>query len=61
MRTQYPGGLTQWRRTPFRIRHRLLALAINNALGRGAPAPTGAAAAPASARITNAIGGGSSR
>jgi hypothetical protein len=30
-----PGGmrLTQWRRTPFRTRHRLLALAINDALG----------------------------
>jgi hypothetical protein len=35
MPTKYPGGmrLTQWRRTPFRTRHRLLALAINNALG----------------------------
>jgi len=35
MPTKYPNGmrLTQWRRTPFRIRHRLLAFAINNALG----------------------------
>src|SRR5215472_1553869 len=35
MPTKYPNGmrLTQWRRTPFRKRHRLLAFAINNALG----------------------------
>jgi hypothetical protein len=35
MPTKYPGRmrLTQWRRTPFRTRHRLLALAINDALG----------------------------
>jgi hypothetical protein len=35
MPTKYPGGmrLTQWRRTPFRTRHRLLALAISSALG----------------------------
>ena len=35
MPNKYPGGmpLTQWRRTPFRTRHRLLALAINDALG----------------------------
>jgi hypothetical protein len=35
MPTKYPNGMrsTQWRRTPFRIRHRLLAFAINNALG----------------------------
>jgi len=35
MHTKYPNGmrLMQWRRTPFRIRHRLLAFAINNALG----------------------------
>jgi hypothetical protein len=35
MPNAYPSGmsLTQWRRTPFRTRHRLLAFAINNALG----------------------------
>jgi len=35
MPTKYPNGMRsmQWRRTPFRIRHRLLAFAINNALG----------------------------
>jgi hypothetical protein len=35
MPTKYPSGmtLTQWRRTPFRTRHRLLAFAINDALG----------------------------
>jgi hypothetical protein len=32
MKGKYPGGMsfTQWRRTPFRVRHRLLGLALNN-------------------------------
>jgi hypothetical protein len=35
MPTKYPNGMRsmQWRRTPFRVRHRPLAFAINNALG----------------------------
>jgi hypothetical protein len=35
MSKNYPGGmtLTQWRRTPFRIKHRLVGLAINNHFG----------------------------
>ncbi|MGA8654387.1 MAG: hypothetical protein WB677_27875 [Xanthobacteraceae bacterium] len=34
MKTKYPRGMsyTQWRRTPFRMRHRLLGFAINNQL-----------------------------
>jgi hypothetical protein len=41
MPTKYPNGMrsTQWRRTPFRIRHRLLAFAINNALGHWRSCP----------------------
>jgi hypothetical protein len=32
MPTKYPFGMTgtQWRRTPFRTRHRLMALTLNN-------------------------------
>ena len=35
MPKKYPGRmtLTQWRRTPFRLKHRLVGLAINNHLG----------------------------
>ena len=35
MPTKYPNGmrLSEWRRTPFRMRHRLLAFAINDAFG----------------------------
>ena len=57
--TKYPNGMrsTQWRRTPFRIRHRLLAFAINKRSVIGARAPIGAAVARAAVRITNAIGG----
>jgi len=35
MRKRYPGGmtLTQWRRTPFRVKHRLVGIAINNHFG----------------------------
>jgi hypothetical protein len=32
MTKKYPGGmtLTQWKRTPFRLKHQLVGLAINN-------------------------------
>jgi hypothetical protein len=32
MQGKYPQGMTytQWRRTPFRVRHRLVGLALNN-------------------------------
>ena len=35
MRKKYPGRmtLTQWRRTPYRVKHRLLGLALNNHFG----------------------------
>jgi hypothetical protein len=35
MPKKYPGRmtLTQWRRTPFRLKHRLVGLAINNHFG----------------------------
>jgi hypothetical protein len=61
MPTKYPNGmrLTQWRRTPFRMGHRLLAFAINDA--PGAHAPIGVAAVRAAVSITNAIGGAWSR
>jgi hypothetical protein len=34
MKGKYPRGMTytQWRRTPFRIKHGLIGLAINDAL-----------------------------
>jgi hypothetical protein len=34
MKTRYPGGMsyTEWKRTPFRVRHRLVGFAINNML-----------------------------
>jgi hypothetical protein len=34
MKNKYPGGMsyTAWKRTPFRVKHRLVGLAINNAL-----------------------------
>jgi hypothetical protein len=34
MKNRYPGGMsyTEWKRTPFRVRHRLVGFAINNML-----------------------------
>jgi hypothetical protein len=59
MPTKYPNGMRsmQWRRTPFRVRHRPLAFAINNALGHWRSCADRRAVARAAVRITNAIGG----
>jgi hypothetical protein len=43
MKPKYPGGMTftQWRRTPYRIKHRLVGVAINGRFGywRSCPDP----------------------